>query len=293
MLKIGAYNTPTALWQGHFTRSELVRIGVDSQLVFLDPACHELLPENPEASKNQVFGNETMADALLSGAIDVAVHALKALPTRQPEGIVITALSQREDPADWLLIRSEVVAPHSLLRLPSGAIVGTSAPVQNAQLLDFRPDLTVRLLSGDFPDRLEHLRSGRCDALLVAAADVKWGQLDTSGLEVLAFDPGELVPAPGQGVLAWQCLRDDMATRLLLQKIHHSAVATATNVERQALRLLECHSLNSAGIHCRRDVQGHYHVSAACQKGDTLQRTRLSSCTHMGLAEAVAAALEI
>jgi hypothetical protein len=138
-----------------------------------------------------------------------------------------------------------------------------------------------------------HLRSGRCDALLVAAADVKWGQLDTSGLEVLAFDPGELVPAPGQGVLAWQCLRDDMATRLLLQKIHHSAVATATNVERQALRLLECHSLNSAGIHCRRDVQGHYHVSAACQKGDTLQRTRLSSCTHMGLAEAVAAALEI
>ena len=97
-------------------------------------------------------------------------------------------------------------------------MVGTSANRRKAQLTDYRPDITLKDIRGNVPTRLEKLRAGDFDAIFLAAAGVSRLELDLSDFEVVEMNPREFVPAPAQGVLAWQTNRDDTETRLILKK---------------------------------------------------------------------------
>jgi hydroxymethylbilane synthase len=275
MLKIGTRGSKLALCHAEFTQAELRRIGVESEIV--------LVKQGKRASTKK------MEEALLQGAIDLAVYSMKALPTRQPEGLVITAVSSRGNPAELLLIRPESVDATQIFKLKHGAVVGTTAARRKAQLLDFRPDTEVHELRGNARFRLKKLRAGKVDAIILPAAVVDWIGLELKDVEVLELNPREFIPAPAQGVLAWLTHRDDLPTRRLLKQLHHPETSAVTNVERKALQVLG--DALPLGVFVERDGTGNYHAFAACARDGRLGRTRLSQNTSAGLAEKLAAAL--
>lgn len=292
MLRIGTRGSKLALWQAEFTQSELARIGVESELVIIKTKGDVVQHLSFDKLEGKGFFTKEIEDALLRGEVDLAVHSMKDLPTSQPEGLAITAVSYRDNPADWLIVRREVLAPGKLFKLKEGAVVGTSAARRKAQLLDFRPDVQLKDIRGNVPTRLEKLRSGDFDAIFLAAAGVSRLGLDTSDVEVVELNPREFVPAPAQAVLAWQTNRDDTDTRLLLKNIHHPEVSACTNVERRVLQLMDGGCQLPLGVHCEHDASGHFHAFAACEIDGALRRTRLSSSTSFGMAEKLVAGLK-
>jgi hydroxymethylbilane synthase len=292
-LRIGTRGSKLALWQAEFTRSELARVGVESELVIIKTQGDLVQNLSFDKLEGKGFFTKEIEDALLRGEVDVAVHSMKDLPTSQPEGLVITAVSYRDNPADWLIIRRESAVSGKLFKLTKNAVVGTSANRRKAQLRDFRPDVQLKDIRGNVPTRLEKLRSGDFDAIFLAAAGVSRLGLDLSDFEVVELNPREFVPAPAQGVLAWQTNRDDTDTRLILKKIHHSEISSCTNVERKVLQLMEGGCQLPLGVHCERDAAGHFHAFAACEIGGELKRARLSSSTSFGMAEKLVAELKV
>ena len=286
-LRIGTRGSKLALWQAHYTQTELARIGVESELVIIKTQGDLVQHLSFEKMEGKGFFTKEIEDALLRGDVDLAVHSMKDLPTSPPEGLVITAVSYRDNPADWLIARPEALAQGEIFRLKKGAVVGTSAARRKAQMADYRPDVSLKDIRGNVPTRLEKLRQGDFDAIFLAAAGVSRLDLDLSGLEKIELHPREFVPAPAQGVLAWQTNRGDTATRLLLKKLHRPEVSAVTNVERRVLQLMDGGCQLPLGVHCERDATGHFHAFAACQVGGEMRRVRLSSSTSFGMAEAL------
>lgn len=292
-LRIGTRGSKLALWQAHYTQDALQKIGIDSELVIIKTKGDKIQHLSFDKIEGKGFFTKEIEDAMLRGDIDLAVHSMKDMPTTPAEGLSITAVSYRADPADWLFVRKDVVAATELFHLPKGAIVGTSSARRKAQMLDFRPDIDLKDIRGNVPTRLQKLREGQFDAILLAAAGVTRLALDLSDFQVVRFNPQEFVPAPAQGVLAWQTCTDDIATRRILMGLHNSATAETINVERKILQLLDggCHM--PLGAYCEKDAAGNFHVWAA--KADTwdstVKRVRLSQSTSFGLAEAVLAQL--
>lgn len=287
MLKIGTCGSQLALCQAEFTRAELARMGVESELVILKTQGDLEQNLGFDKMEGKGFFTKEIEEALLRGDVDLAVHSMKDLPTSAPEGLVTTAVSYRDNPADWLLIRPEAMDKSQVFRLKTGAVVGASAARRKAQLADFRPDAVLEDIRGNVPTRVEKLRKGDFDAIFLAAAGISCLGLDLTDLEVVQLNPREFVPAPAQGVLAWQTNRDDTATRRILQKIHHPEVSALTNVERRVLQLLEGSCQLPLGVHCERDVAGNFHAFAACLLDGRMRRVRLSQSTSFGMAEKV------
>jgi len=285
MLKIGTRGSKLALWQAEFTQAELAGIGVESELVIIKTQGDLVQHLGFDKLEGKGFFTKEIEDALLRGEVDLAVHSMKDLPTSQPEGLCITAVSYRHNPSDLLIIRKEAYAEKALLKLNPNVTVGTSANRRKAQLVAYRPDLQLKDIRGNVPTRLEKLRAGDFDAIFLAAAGVERLGLDMSDFEVLELPAREFVPAPAQGVLAWQTNRDDTATRLILKKLHHAEVSSCTNVERRVLQLMEGGCQLPLGAFCERDSSGNYHAFAVCELEGQLRRTRLSSSTSFGMAE--------
>ena len=293
IIKIGTRGSKLALWQAHFTLEKLKAIGVSAELEIIKTKGDKIQDLSFDKIEGKGFFTKEIEEALLAGRIDLAVHSMKDLPTTSPEGLVIGAVSYREDPADWLVIRRERVATDQVLNLPQGAIVGTSSARRKAQMLNFRPDIQLMDIRGNVPTRLAKLEAGDFDAILLAAAGLSRLEMDLSHLEVVKLNPKEFVPAPAQGVLAFQTVVDNKDIRRLLQKIHHPEVSKRTNIERKVLQLFEggCHM--PLGVYCETDAQGNYHVWAA--KADSwespVKSVRLSSSTSFELPEQVVSAL--
>ena len=171
--------------------------------------------------------------AMLAGGIDIAVHSLKDMPTEVPEGLVITAITERYDPGD------AVVSPRyqTLAALPPGARVGTSSLRRRAQLLAARPDLTLFDLRGNVNTRLEKLDAGEYDAVILAVAGLKRLGFGDRITEVL---PRVLcLPAVGQGALAIEARRGDHEVRNLVDFLRDEAMTDCAAAERAFLETVE------------------------------------------------------
>jgi len=291
MLKIGTRGSKLALWQAHFTQAELAKIGLESELVVIKTQGDLVQHLSFDKLEGKGFFTKEIEDALLRGEIDVAVHSMKDLPTRQPPGLAITAVSYRHNPADLLIIRKESYQPDLLLKVATHANVGTSSNRRKAQMVAYRPDVQLKDVRGNVPTRLEKLRSGDFDAIFLAAAGIERLELDLSEFEVMTLPPRDFVPAPAQGVLAWQTNQDDTDTRLIMRHLHRPEVSSCTNVERRVLQLMEGGCQLPLGVYCERDATGNYHAFAACEMSGEMRRTRLSSSTRFGMAEKIVAGL--
>ena len=190
--------------------------------------------KNPGTLGKGLFTRQ-LEDALLGGLIDVAVHSLKDLPVRLPDGLVLGAIPQRADHRDVLVSRHD----GGIFGLPERARVGTSSARREKQLLALRPDLSVVALRGNVPTRVARLLDPayQLDAILLAKAG-----LDRLGL---VLPPGlhcsiekEILPAPGQGALGLQCRAGDERVIRLLAALHHEPTARCVHAERQLLELI-------------------------------------------------------
>ena len=185
----------------------------------------------PEIGGKGLFTAE-LESALRDVVIDVAVHSLKDLPTEDTEGVVVGAVSAREDVRDCLIARDGV----TLAELPEGAVVGTSSLRRSAQLRSLRPDLDVRSIRGNVDTRIAKVRAGEYDATVLAAAGIRRLGLEHEVAEWL--EPETMLPAPGQGALAVQCRAGDDATLELLQAVDDPRGRAETTAERAFLATL-------------------------------------------------------
>ena len=187
--------------------------------------------------------------ALLEGRIDLAVHSVKDLPTFLPDGLVLGAVLARGDPRDVLITRER----SSLDALPPGAVIGTSSPRRQAQLLARRPELRVVSIRGNVETRLQKLAAGTVDATLLALAGLERLRIAPSGAIVLS--PEIMLPAVGQGAIGVECRADDAHTLALLAAIGDPESTLCIGAERALLAALDgsCHT----------PIAGH----AACEGG--------------------------
>jgi len=288
-LRIGTRGSKLALWQAHFTQEKLTAIGVESELIIIKTTGDQIQHLSFDKIEGKGFFTKEIEEALLRGEIDLAVHSMKDLPTNAPEGLVISAVSYRDDPADILLINKKVADQGKLLHLPENAKIGTSSSRRKGQMLDLRADLQLVDIRGNVPTRIQKLAQGDFDAIILASAGINRLKLDVSSFKIIRFDPTEIVPAPAQGVLAWQTMADDIQTRKILMGIHHSEVSDVTNVERKVLNLMNGGCQMPLGVYCYKDALGNYHIHAAYSPRYDLPilRVSLSSATHYQLAEKV------
>jgi hydroxymethylbilane synthase len=172
-------------------------------------------------------------EALLSGEIDLAVHSMKDVPAELPPGLDLLCIPSREDARDALISREG----KEFRDLPYGAKVGTSSLRRQAQLLQARPDLSIRMLRGNLDTRLRKLREGQFDAIVLAAAGLRrlgWEQEIT---EYLATDIS--LPAIGQGALGIEGRRDDTFVRDLLKGLEDAPTRIMVSAERALLHRLQ------------------------------------------------------
>ena len=286
---IGTRGSKLALWQAHYTKTQLEELGIEVALKIIKTQGDKIQHLSFDKLEGKGFFTKEIEDALLRRDIDMAVHSMKDLPTTSPEGLKITAVSYRENPADWLVIRKDKVTAEKIFKLSEGAVVGTSSARRKAQMRNFRKDVILKDIRGNVPTRLAKLTNGDFDAILLAAAGLTRLEIAMDDFEVVKLNPKEFVPAPAQGVLAFQTRADDLPTRRVLKNIHNSEVAELTNVERKVLQLMDggCHM--PLGVYCEKDAAANYHVWAA--KADTsnseVKRIQLSSSTRFELAEQV------
>ena len=163
---------------------------------------------------------------LLNGSIDAAVHSLKDMPELLPPNLHISSYPEREDPRDVLISRENKM----LKELHSGAIVGTDSIRRKVQILALRTDLVVESLRGNVLKRLEKLDAGDYDAVVLAAAGIK--RLNIEDRISQYFTTAEIMPAPGQGILAIETRKDNDELNVLMQKISNKEAVCAAMAER-------------------------------------------------------------
>jgi len=174
--------------------------------------------------------------ALLRNKVDCCVHSLKDLPTELPDGLVIGAVLEREDPRDVLVV-NPVTEAEDLASLPAGSRVGTSSLRRRAQLLALRPDLEVAELRGNVPTRLKKVDTGKVHAAILAAAGLI--RLEARQRIKQFLQPPEWLPAAGQGAIAVEARADDEALLEILSRLHHAPTSVAVRAERAFLAALE------------------------------------------------------
>lgn len=184
-----------------------------------------------EAGGKALFTKE-IEQALLEGRVDLAVHSLKDVPAVMPDGLVLAAVPEREDPRDAF-----VSLRHAELdALPQGAVVGTASLRRQAQLLAARPDLRIEMLRGNVDTRLNRLAAGDFEAILLAASGLN--RLGRAEVITQRLDVDRFLPAPGQGALAIQTREADAAS-VWAMALNHAPSATAVAAERGAMLALE------------------------------------------------------
>ncbi len=287
-LIIGTRGSDLALWQANFVKDSLAAIGIHADLKIIKTQGDRILNLSFDKLEGKGFFTKELEDELLSGKIDIAVHSHKDLPTENPPGLMIAAVSEREDPSELLLILKDCVDVHQKLSLKYGAKVGTSSNRRKAQLLAHRPDLQISELRGNVPTRIQKLRKENYDAIMIAKAGVSRLGLDLSDLHVETLTPNELIPAPAQGALAIQIRSSDVIVFEILQELNHPDVAEELAVERDVLKLFGggCHL--PLGCYCRRE-DGLYQVftSKATDEDEFPDRYFVEAETTEGLAEKI------
>jgi hydroxymethylbilane synthase len=251
-LVIGTRGSPLALAQAKQVRDRLAAVhGFDADRLELEVirTTGDVIRDRPlaEVGGKGLFTKE-IEEALLAGAIDLAVHSAKDMVTQLPEGLTIAAVLPREDPRDAFISRKA----KALDDLPEGAIVGTASLRRQALLKRRRPDLSIVSLRGNVDTRLRKLEAGEVDATVLALAGLKrLGRADAA-TAVLSLD--ECLPAVGQGIIAIEARVDDARTLALLAAVNHGDSATALACERAFLAVLDGS--------CRTPIAGHATVAA-------------------------------
>jgi hydroxymethylbilane synthase len=235
ILRIGTRASALALWQARHVEA-LLRAPPDAppvELVHIKTTGDAQREVPLWQTEGRAFFTREIDAALSAGTIDVAVHSLKDLPTALTPGLTLAAALPREDPRDALLSRSG--AP--LSALPPRARIGTSSLRRRAFIARTRPDAVPVELRGNVPTRIERLRGGDYDAIILAAAGLARLGLQQHVTQYLSAE--EFPPAVSQGVIGVCARADDAATLARLRALDDVSARLAASAERALLARLE------------------------------------------------------
>ena len=236
-IRIGTRGSPLALWQAHETRRALTAahgLAEDRFEIVVIKTSGDRIQDRPlsEVGGKGLFTKE-IDEALVAGAIDIAVHSMKDLPTVLPDGFAIAAVLPRHDVRDAFV---SLKYP-SLAAMPQGAKLGTSSLRRQAQVRHLRPDLEVVGFRGNVQTRLQKLADGVADATLLACAGLErlgMGERITARIETTA-----MLPAVAQGAIAAVARVDDETAMQRLSAIDHLPSRTCVAAERAFLAVLD------------------------------------------------------
>ncbi len=251
-LVIGSRGSKLALWQSEHVADRLRRVlgpSVDVAIEVLSTRGDRIQDRALPAVGGKGLFTAELEAGLRDGSIDLAVHSLKDLPTRNPDGIVLGAVPKRADARDALVLRSDHRAawvdrltslpeagPDAFGGVPRGGVLGTSSVRRAAQARRLRPDLEIRDVRGNVDTRLRKLEEEGYDALLLACAGLDrlgWGERVASRLS------SPWLGAAGQGALGIQARAGDYDTLVALQSLEHKPTRLEVESERAVLAALE------------------------------------------------------
>jgi len=263
---IGTRGSQLALWQANYTKDILEQHGYQVELNIISTKGDRTQEWNLSFDKieGKGFFTKEIEEALLRHEADLAVHSCKDMPTENAEGLAIKAYSYRADPSDVLLIRKEATDYTQYIPLRKGAVTGTSSARRKAQILSHRMDLEVQDLRGNVPTRIEKLRSGQYDAIILAAAGIERLNIPVDDLIVYPLAPSLFIPAPAQGVLAYQVRENDEEMADVCRILHDAAAYQAVQLERDILHAFHGGCQVPLGVYarCEGDVT-HLWISKA------------------------------
>jgi hydroxymethylbilane synthase len=257
-LRLGTRGSPLALAQAEETRGRLAaahpELAVEGAVeIVVIKTTGDRIQDRAllEIGGKGLFTKE-IEEALAAGRIDVAVHSMKDVPTRLPDGFGIVSVLEREDPRDAWISRGG----RGLMDLPEGAVVGTASLRRQAQVRHLRPDLRVETLRGNVGTRLAKLERGEVDATLLALAGLK--RLGRADVATALLEPTLMVPAVAQGAIGLEVRLEDDRTRQWAAALNDPASASQVAAERALLADLDGS--------CRTPIAAH----AVLEAGDDL-----------------------
>lgn len=249
---IGTRGSDLALWQANYTKALLEEKGHATEICIIETSGDRSQQWNTSFDKmeGKGFFTKELEDALLDKRIDLAVHSHKDLPTTNPDGLMVAGVSRREDPSDLLIMHKAAADAKQKFGLKKGAVVGTSSARRKSQILAFRPDVSLKDLRGNVPTRIEKLRQGEYEAIILAAAGIERLGIDLEEFNVEHLSPEVFIPAPAQGVIAWQTREDDDAVLAVIDEISDLDVLIKINIERQILNGFDGGCQLPLGVYC-------------------------------------------
>ena len=250
-IRIGTRGSPLALAQTRLVRARVAAaLGTDEDIIEVEiiRTTGDVIQDRPlaEVGGKGLFTKE-IEEALLRGDIDLAVHSAKDMPTVLPDGLVLAACLEREDPRDVFISGKA----KSLAELPRGAKLGTASLRRQAIAMRARPDLQVAPLRGNVETRLRKLADGEVDATILALAGLKRLGLEAHATHTMSAD--EFLPAVAQGAIGIETRADDRRARDLLARVGHAATFNAVACERAFLGVLDGS--------CKTPIAGHAEIA--------------------------------
>lgn len=234
-VRIGTRGSQLALYQANAVAGYLQKThpGWETEIVKIKTTGDKVLDSPLSKIGDKGLFTREIERALLDGEIDCAVHSLKDLPTELPDGLGIIAFSEREDVRDALIARDGM----KLLELPKGSTLATGSLRRRSQLIHIRSDLNLVDIRGNLNTRLRKLEEEGYAGMMLAYAGIK--RLGMADRVTEIMDPGTILPAVGQGIIAVEAREDDDRMRDLLADYNVPQSETAALAERAFLRKLE------------------------------------------------------
>jgi hydroxymethylbilane synthase len=186
--------------------------------------------------------SKTIEIELLDNKIDIAVHALKDMPSEETEGLLTNCFLERNDPREILISKDNKL----LKDLSSNSIIGTSSFRREFQIKKLREDLHCKLIRGNVDTRIRKLNENLYDAIILSYAGISSLELDKNIAQT--FSTSEIIPCAGQGVIALQCRNNDEELIKLLKKVNHQSTHNCIKAERNVLKVLEGDCETAVGV---------------------------------------------
>ncbi|MBI2785498.1 MAG: hydroxymethylbilane synthase [Legionella longbeachae] len=238
-IRIATRQSPLALWQANHIRQLLLNKypNLQIELLPMTTSGDKFLKDKLLAIGGKGLFVKELEEALLDKRADLAVHSSKDMPAEFPAGLSLAAICKRDNPFDVFVS----IQYQSLHSLPQQAVVGTASLRRQSQLLAYRSDLCIKPLRGNINTRLEKLKAGEYQAIILAAAGLERMGFTQTITEQLSAEI--MLPACGQGALAIECRTDDKEIQALIAELNDPISSICVHTERHVNALLggNCH----------------------------------------------------
>ncbi|KTC91956.1 hydroxymethylbilane synthase [Legionella cincinnatiensis] len=239
IIRIATRQSPLALWQANYVRQLLLNKWpkLHIELLPMTTSGDKFLKDKLLAVGGKGLFVKELEEALLDKRADFAVHSSKDMPAEFPHGLCLAAICKRDNPFDVLVSHHYT----SLQTLPQQAVIGTASLRRQSQLLAYRADLCIKPLRGNINTRLEKLRSGEYQAIILAAAGLE--RMGFTHVITEQLSAKIMLPACGQGALAIECRTDDQEIHALVAALNDPISSLCVHTERQVNAQLggNCH----------------------------------------------------